>query len=192
MPPTPSNPSYQPAQPGDLATFVNLIKAVRVAMLTTFPASSASPSHAHAHTQMHTRPMYTQKVAPPDADSPNRFTGELWFMTDDQSPKVREIQDDEHVLITYADQGQNTYVVVKGRASVERNPAKAQDLWNIHAKGWWPGGPDDPRLVLLRVAVDSAEYWHGPSNTSYMLNLLKAVVTGSRVRIQSEHGKIGI
>lgn len=176
--------SSQPDRTGDPAKFIELIKSVRVAMFTTFPADGAG-----AHTGLHTRPMYTQKLDAPDASSPNRFDGNLWFMTDDASQKLRELHDDQRVLITYADEGKNIYVSVYGRASAERNPEKANQLWNIHAKGWWPGGPDDPRLMLIRVAVESVEYWDGPSNASYMLNLLKAVAKGERIHLESHHGQ---
>ena len=190
MIPTNIDPSSSPPIPTTDATkLVELIRDVRVAMLTTFPDAATSPI-ADSSGGMHTRPMYTQKLDPPHASSPNRFDGHLWFMTDDASQKLRELADEQRVLITYADEGKNIYAAVYGRASAERNPQKARELWNIHAKGWWPGGPEDPRLMLIRVAVDAAEYWDGPSNTSYLLNLFKAVATGERVQIKSEHGQL--
>lgn len=178
----------------DPTKLVELIKKVRVAMFVTFPNTAQDVGIGTAalnagHAGLHARPMYTQKLEAPDADSPNRFTGELWFMTDASSTKVRELEQDQQVLINYSDEGKNVYVAVYGVASVERNPQKAQELWNVHAKGWWPGGPEDPNLVLIRVRVHSAEYWNGPSNTSYMLNLLKAVVSGDRVKLEGEHGE---
>lgn len=177
--------SSRPDQEGDPAKLIELIRDVRVAMFTTFPDGGSGGGKG-----MHTRPMYTHKLDGPESESPNRFDGNLWFMTDDSSRKLYELRDDSRVLITYADEGKNVYVAVNGRASAERNPQKAKELWNIHAKGWWPGGPEDPRLVLIRVGVESAEYWEGPSNTSYIVNLLKAVATGERVKIEAEHGKV--
>ncbi|WP_425613749.1 pyridoxamine 5'-phosphate oxidase family protein [Anatilimnocola sp. NA78] len=160
---------------GDIEKLAELISDIRVAMLTTFPRGG----------KPHARPMYTQKLDAKD------FDGTLWFMTDAESVKVAELEANPDVLITYAAPSKNRYVVVTGTARSERNPEKAHELWNIHAKGWYPAGPDDPNLALLRVHVGSAEFWDGPSNTSYMLNLLKAVVTGTRIDTTGKHGTLG-
>jgi len=160
----------------DAQKLAELIQDARVAMFTTF-----TPEGPHA------RPMYTHNV--------KDFDGTLWFMTPTGSPMVQELQANERVLITYADAGKQTYVSVRGTANAEKNPEKAQELWNIHAKGWYPGGPDDPSLTLIRVAVEDAEYWEGPGNTSYMLKLLKAVATNTRIDLDlrgDEHGKMKI
>ncbi|QEL14496.1 pyridoxamine 5'-phosphate oxidase family protein [Limnoglobus roseus] len=172
-----SNSTLSPptAPTHDLAKLVELVKDVRVAMMTT---------HSPDGGKLHSRPMYTHKI---DA---TKFDGTLWFMTDIDSPKVEELVQHHDVLLTYAAPEKNRYVVVSGEVSVEKNPEVARELWNVHAKGWWPGGPDDPKLGLIRVHVTSAEYWDGPSKVSYLFSLLKAVVKGNRVDVGGEHGKI--
>lgn len=48
-------------------------------------------------------------------------------------------------------------------------------------KAWFPNGPDDPKLALLKVEVDQAEYWDGPSSTMVQLiGFAKATLTGQR------------
>lgn len=163
------------ADPRKLA---ELIRGVRVAMLTTFIADR------NGETAPHIRPMYTQEI------EPDRFNGELWFMSDSSSAKVAEINDNSRVALSYAAPEKNRYIVVYGTAVTERSAEKARELWNIHAKGWWPGGPDDPNLTLVRVHVESAEYWDGPSNTSYMISLLKAVATGEQIKLNTDHGTV--
>ncbi|CAN5832406.1 hypothetical protein BH11PLA1_BH11PLA1_01700 [soil metagenome] len=163
-----------PAFSSDTAKLAELIKDVRVAMFTTFPAGSAP----------HTRPMYTQRI------EPAAFDGTLWFMAATDSPKLRELVDNSRTLITYAAPDKNRYIAVLASASPERNAEKARELWTIHAKGWWPGGPTDPSLTLIRANIESAEYWDGPSNTSYMFNLLKAVATNSHIKLGGEHGSV--
>lgn len=158
----------------DIAKLAELISDIRVAMLTTFPRGN----------KPHARPMYTQEL------NAEYFDGTLWFMTDAESLKVAELETNPDVLITYAAPNKNRYVAVTGQARSEHNPEKARELWNIHAKGWYPNGPDDPNLALLRVTVNSAEYWDGPSHTSYFLNLLAAVVRGKRVETTGHHGTL--
>jgi len=162
-------------QSSERERLAELIKDLRVAMFTTFPADGGPP---------HTRPMYTQKV------EPESFDGDLWFMTAAASNKVREIDGNAAVMVTYSDAGKERYVVVHGEAYAEVNAAKAKELWNIHDTGWWPGGPTDPNMRLIRVAVSRAEYWEGPSQASYMLSLLKAVVKGDRIELKSDHGVV--
>ena len=158
----------------DIAKLAELIRDIRVAMMTTFPRGG----------KPHARPMYTQEL------SAEHFDGTLWFMTDAESLKVAELETNPGVLMTYAAPNKNRYVVVTGEARSEHNPEKARELWNIHAKGWFPNGPEDPNLALIRVAVTSAEYWDGPSNTSYLLNLVAAVIQGKRVQTNGKHGTL--
>lgn len=158
----------------DIYNLAELIRDIRVAMLTTFPRGG----------KPHARPMYTQEL-----DAKN-FDGTLWFMTDAESLKVAELETNPDVLMTYAAPNKNRFVVVTGQGRSERNPEKARELWNIYAKGWYPDGPEDPNLALLRVTVTSAEYWDGPSTTSYFLNLLTAVVSGTRVQTTGKHGTL--
>lgn len=159
-----------------------LIKEVRVAMMQTYAIDAVQGT---PRVPVHIRPMYTQKL---DVDT---FDGELWFFTDSTSEKVAELERNNGMVLTYASPEHNRFVVVYGSGTVMKDTAKAAELWNIHAKGWWPDGPSSPSLVLIQVRVSAAEYWDGPSNASYMLSLLKAVVTGQRVNVAAEHGNVG-
>lgn len=160
----------------DVHKLAELIRDVRVAMLLT----STGPDGADAHA----RPMFTHGV------DPDRFDGTLWFLTSSGSEKVHEIGSDRRVVLTYADPGASRYVAVYGTADVVRDPAKARELWNVHAQGWWPGGPDDPAVALVRVRVERGEYWDGPSAARYALRLVRAVASGEGVRAGGDHGVV--
>lgn len=142
----------------DLMKLNELIRDIRVAMLVT-----QTPSGLRA------RPMYTMG-APED--------GVLWFYTDVTTSKVAEVAARQEVLLAYASTSVNNYVYVRGRADIVRDPERAKRFWNIHAKAWFPGGPDDPNLALLRVEPEFGEYWDGPNKVAYTLSLLRAVATG--------------
>lgn len=158
----------------------SIIKNVRVAMMHTHRAGDG-----FAGSRSHIRPMYTQRL---DED---HFDGELFFFTDSTSRKVHDLQDDQQIVLTYSDNDKNQYAVVYGTARCEHNEQKVAELWNIHAKGWWPEGPQSPNLTLIRVQVTAAEYWDGPSNISYVIQLIQAVATGQRIEDYGKHGKIG-
>lgn len=158
----------------------SIIKSLRVAMMHT-----NSPGNGALGAMTHARPMYTQRI---DED---RFDGELYFFTDATSRKVQDVQHDPQVVLTYSDPDHHRYVVVYGTATCERNEAKVSELWNLHARGWWPEGPESQALTLIRVNVSGAEYWDGPSNVSYVLQLMKAVATGQRIEGYGEHERLG-
>src|SRR5438552_2565870 len=102
-----------------------LIKGIRIAMLTTTDADGS----------LHSRPMATQEAP---------FDGELWFLTGQRSHKVQEIDRDHHVSLSYADPGDNCYVSVTGTARLVKDRKKAEELWNPLYKAWFPKGLDDP------------------------------------------------
>jgi len=70
-------------------------------------------------------------------------------------------------------------VSVVGTAQVVRDRGKIESLWHPQATVFFPGGKDDPDLRLLRIRVDSAEYWrHDSGLVSQALALMTAVTGG--------------
>jgi general stress protein 26 len=145
-----------------IAKLIELIKDINTAMLTTVQADGT----------LRSRPMMHQKVEP---------DGTLWFFTQASSPKADEVRQDGHVNVSYAHPGNEKYVSVSGEATIVRDRAKAKELWSPLLKAWFPKGPDDPDLVLLRVRADRAEYWDVSSSTMVQLfGMVKALVTGKQ------------
>lgn len=144
----------------NVAKLADLIRDVRIAMLTTIEADGC----------LRSRPMATQET---------EFDGTLWFFTWVDSAKVHEIERDHHVNISYANPSDEVYVSVSGTARLTRDPAKAKELWNPMHKAWFPKGLDDPNLGLLRVDVEKAEYWDSPSSkVVQLIGFAKALATG--------------
>ena len=52
-----------------------------------------------------------------------------------------------------------------GRADLTHDRAKIGELWSVEAQAWWPKGPDQPDVRLLRVIPESAEYWDARGNS---------------------------
>jgi general stress protein 26 len=159
------------SNPGDLTTLGELIRDIRVALLTTVDRGG----------HFHTRPIQTLEV---EADRT------LWFFTDWSSPKVSELHHDARVSLGYADPGKKTYVAVTGSARLIRDVQKAKEIWSIEQRAYYPGGPEDERLALLRVAIERAEYWIAPGPVSYLIAAATAVVTGTPAGIVGENRKI--
>ncbi len=116
------------------------IEKVRPAMMTTVEMDGSFRS----------RPMWTQG---------KEFEGSLWFFVSDDGPLARELDRNPRVGLSYAAPDKDLYISVSGRAALIHDRAKAEELWNIYAEAWFPGGVDDPHLGLLRVEVEQAQYW---------------------------------
>jgi hypothetical protein len=57
---------------------------------------------------------------------------------------------------------------------------------------WWPGGPDDPKVRLLRVEPKTAELWDGPSNAAVeAFEFVKASLSGTKPNL-GENRKITV
>ena len=146
-----------------------IVKEIRTAMLVTMDESGAPRS----------RPMATQS---------RPFDGTLWFFTANDSGKIDDLDRDDRVNVAYASKSE-TYLSVSGRAEVIRDKALIQEMWSPMLKAWFEG-PDDPRLCLLRVDVDEAEYWDTPGGRVVsLLLLIKGAVTG-KSDDQGEHGHV--
>ena len=114
---------------------VTIIEAIEVGMLTTEEENG----------DLRSRPMTTQRAE----------KGVLWFFTG----KLANAEKDALVNVSYADPNNEVYVSVSGAARTFRDPAKARELWNTGAQRWFTEGPDDPRLMILKVEIAQAEYW---------------------------------
>jgi general stress protein 26 len=121
-------------------------------------------------------------------------SGNLWFATDRNSPKVHEIQEEEEVAITMQDGSR--YVSISGVATVRDDRAKLAELWKTEWKVWFPGGKDDPNITLLEVDGTAGEYWDnsGASGLKYLIEAGKALLSGTRPDNVGEdpkiHGKV--
>ncbi|MEO6803652.1 MAG: pyridoxamine 5'-phosphate oxidase family protein [Granulicella sp.] len=158
--------------PEGLKKIGELIKDIHICMLTTIAADGSLSS----------RPMGTQNA--------DEFDGTVWFLTRDESDKVREVQQDAHVMLAYADTSDSKYVTAKGRAQISHDRAKIHELWSPLYKAWFPKGEDDPEITVLRVEVTEAQYWEASSSKLVMgVKYLAAAMTGGKVDV-GEAGKI--
>jgi general stress protein 26 len=123
-----------------------LIEGIEIAMFTTRRSDGRLVS----------RPMATQT----QADG-----ADLWFVTDVESHKLDELAFDPNVNLAYYRDGSREWVSVSGTAIVTQDRRLIHELYQKDWKAWFgdeggarDGGPDDPRLALIQVEVDSVSY----------------------------------
>lgn len=136
--------------------------------------------------QLRSRPMQVADIQP---------GGVLWFMTDRHSGKMEELAHDNHVNVVL--QSNRKYVSISGTATPVDDRAKVAQLWNEAWKTWFPGGKDDPGLVLLKIDGAAGEYWDnsGARGIKYLIEAGRAYLAGEKPDVAGDpkiHGKVGM
>lgn len=145
---------------GDIQTLQELIKDIRIAMMTTVDEDGT----------LRSRPMGTQDI---------ENESDLWFFTADPSGKAEEVRQNQQVNLSYVDTGKNRYVSVSGRAMIVHDKARMEKYWKPILKAWFPEGLETPDLALMRVTPEKAEFWDAPHGKLVALaQMVKAAVTG--------------
>ncbi|MBB5367310.1 MULTISPECIES: pyridoxamine 5'-phosphate oxidase family protein [unclassified Janthinobacterium] len=119
--------------------------------------------------------------------------GRMWFFVSEQTPFVRDLLNNPQVNISFAEPGDSLYVSVCGHAELVKDRSKAEELWSPLVKAWFPGGLDDPQLALIKVSLQSAEYWDvNSSKMTQFFEMAKAAITGDRPKDLGEHGRVDL
>jgi general stress protein 26 len=148
------------------------IRPIKFAMLTCRDSSGDLTS----------RPMTTVQ---------DEFSGTLWFFTSKDAPVITALSRDNGVNVSYAEPKDDVYVSLAGVASIDEDHKRREQLWSVMVKAWFPGGIDDPNLVLLRIDVHAAEYWDvAESKAVQLFKLTHAIVSGERPRHMGEHANV--
>jgi general stress protein 26 len=151
----------------------DLIKDIKFGMFT----------HRHANGMLHSQPLTTQNKSVDEGAT-------LYFFISRNSEIARQVQQDNHVNVSYTDPGDDSYVSVSGDAFVVEDQGKKDQLFSPMAKAWFPGGATDPDLALMEVRINHAEYWDVTESKMVQLaKMAKAAVTGTPPSM-GEHKKL--
>jgi general stress protein 26 len=143
-----------------------MIKDIDLCMLTTVDEGD----------DLHSRPMSLNG----DVDE----AGNLWFFTSSDSHKASEIERTPNVNVSFIDSDQQHYVSISGDAELVRDKQKIKELWKPVLKAWFPDGPDQSDVALLKVKVKKAEYWDTPSSTiAQAISFVSAIFSGKQVEL---------
>ena len=123
---------------------------------------------------------------------PDRQAGLIWFVTDVRGLKDDEIKAAPEVCLVVIDAKEKAYLSISGRARVLNDRAKAAEIWKKTDDVWWPGGPDDPNVRVLRLEPLTAELWDGPASAAVAaFEFAKARMTGEKPKL-GENRKVTV
>lgn len=154
------------ASPSELDKLNDLLKKFRFAMLTTRTADEKLTAH----------PLTVQEA---------EFDGDLWFIIGKDASAVEDIARNPGVGVSLS--SNDSWVSLAGTAVVVDDLAKLRDLWNPAVGAWFPGGPEDPNVALLKVDALSGEYWDSPGGkVATLVSLVKSKITGEEFEADNE------
>lgn len=96
----------------------------------------------------------------------DRDAGVIWFVTDVRGTKDDEIGAAHDIGLVFIDGGEHAYLSITGRAFVTRDTTQTKNIWKKTDDAWFPDGPADPDVRLLRLEPITAELWDGPSSAA--------------------------
>lgn len=156
----------------ELNKLFELIRETSICMMATIDGDG----------QLRSRPMANQSEYRDNS---------LYFFTDKNSPKVKEIRANPHVNLSYGEPKKNHYVSVSGQAELVLDKELMKEFWKPIYKAWFPEGLDDPSISLLKVTIEKAEFWDTPSSVAVQIvGFTKAMLTGQRYEPKDGHRKI--
>lgn len=110
----------------------------------------------------------------------------MYFSAQRGSPKVKAIAANPAALVTF--QSASEYASLSGKATIVNDRALIERLWSESWRVWFPGGKEDPDLILIRFDPSTAEYWDncGAEGLKYMFEGLKAYLQGRQPAVDPE------
>jgi general stress protein 26 len=143
-----------------------LIKDFRFAMFTTRNAEDRLVAH----------PLTVQEA---------EFDGDLWFLVSKGATFVIDLRADDRVGVSLS--SKDSWVSLSGRAQLVEDRAKIDELWNPMVEAWFPNGPEDPDVGLLKFTAESAEYWDSPGGKiASLFSFVKSKITGEQYDAENE------
>jgi general stress protein 26 len=160
----------------ELEKLYSHIDEIEIAMMTT--------RRPDGHLQ--SRAMATQKRAD---------GADLWFVTLEDTPKLRDLAADPHVNLSYYKDGTREWISVSGIATITRDRGKIHELYAPDWNMWFPkegdprhGTKDDPRMVLIGVDIHAAAFLEvNKPQPIVLFELVKGWVTGATPDVGEMH-----
>jgi len=160
----------------ELKQLYEMIDDIEIGMMTT--------RRPDGH--LESRAMASQKHAP---------GADLWFVTSENTAKLRDLAGDPHVNIGFYNSKSREWISVSGIARLSRDKRTIAALYATDWRVWFPdegdprhGTPDDPRIVLIGIDIHAAVYLEVDKPRPVVLyEMAKGWLTGTMPDIGEMH-----
>jgi len=118
--------------------------------------------------------------------------GNIWFLFSSESNTYANLQHSDKVSIMFSHVGDYNFLSVNGTATISKDKERIEKYWNKFVEAWFEKGKEDPRIRIMKVAVDDARYWDNKTNKLVtFFKLVSSVVSGQKMDIGRE-GELNI
>lgn len=147
----------------------DLVDKIDIGMMCTYPENDA---------YVHAVPMSRQEV---DEE------GNIWYLFSSESETYKNLERNNQVSILFSKPSDYTFLSVNGKAEISRDQARIDKYWNKFMEAWFEKGKDDPRIRVLKVNVDDANYWDNKTNKLFTLfKVMASAISGEKMDIGRE------
>ncbi|OMP85034.1 Protein bli-3 [Diplodia seriata] len=111
---------------------------------------------------------------------------DLLFHTNTESGKTDDLKDDSHINISFLSSA-GEWASISGKANIETDRAEVKKYYSVGLKAWLgdlgdgthDGGPEDPRIGIIRVKTVTAQYAiSSKTSVGQFVEFAKGVATG--------------
>ncbi|KRA83238.1 pyridoxamine 5'-phosphate oxidase family protein [Altererythrobacter sp. Root672] len=109
-----------------------------------------------------------QTAVPMMAQLDSEAHSTIWFFTSRRGPFAQGGK----ATATFTGKGHDLFARFSGTLIEETDAARFDLEWSPAVQAWFPGGKDDPNLLMLRMEIEDAEIWnldYGLINTAKMM-----------------------
>ncbi|HLV07262.1 MAG TPA: pyridoxamine 5'-phosphate oxidase family protein [Croceibacterium sp.] len=95
-------------------------------------------------------------AVPMTAQLDRQAHGTIWFFTSRTGP----FAPGGAATATFSSKGHDLFARFSGTLSEETNQSRLEEEWSPAIEAWFPGGKNDPDLLMLRMDLNQAEIWN--------------------------------
>ncbi len=110
----------------------------------------------------------------------------VWFFTRKNHPLAAL----GPATATFAGKSHDIFARISGRLAEETGRERLEKQWSSVIEAWFPGGKDDPELLMLRLDLGQAEIWN--SDLGFVDNIKMLLGFDSREDAKEAHAETAL
>ncbi len=110
----------------------------------------------------------------------------VWFFTRKNHPLAAL----GPATATFAAKDHDIFARVSGTLTQETSRERLEKQWNSVIEAWFPGGKEDPELLMLRLDLGRAEIWN--SDLGFVDNVKMLLGFDAREDAKKEHAETAL
>lgn len=101
----------------------------------------------------------------------------LWFFSKRNSEKIRELIKNNTVNISFTGK---EYLSVSGIVEIVDDISLKKEFWSKDLEAFYEGGPESSDTVLIKLNIESLEYWTTDNIFKSAFEFVKGIVTDEK------------